>query len=275
MTFDPSTIPPMLAKMITLMETKCIRLNGAPPNWRAMFSDAGRRTEIQRVGKQFEQRVNRILTSGGLSHVAFFHDSAERAPARYSINATFCVADDADGPRWMFQDVHEGGPAHSAGLRPGDSLLAVDGARVAPPILPTFGLGRDSALTVESGAGDIRQITVVLPKPDPKGKGKGKPPMAEPTSVTSRVIDGGIGYARVAFFPGANGQRFARDLTSALRQLGSCSRLIVDMRGNLWGIRRLAPTDELSDAGARADWLQHDETRRRSKTPPGATPLPR
>ena len=59
--------------------------------------------------------------------------------------------------------------------------------------------------------------------------------MAEPTSVTSRVIDGGIGYVRVAFFPGANGQRFARDLTSALSQLGSCSRLIVDMRGNLGG----------------------------------------
>jgi len=27
--------------------------------------------------------------------------------------------------RWMFQDVHEGGPAHVAGLRPGDILLQV------------------------------------------------------------------------------------------------------------------------------------------------------
>ena len=174
MTFDPSTIPPMIAKMITLMETKCIRLNGAPPNWRAMFSDQLDDLKSSPSPQQFEQRVNRILTSGGLSHVAFFHDSAERAPARYAINATFCVADEADGPRWMFQDVHEGGPAHAAGLRPGDSLLAVDGTSVAPPILPTFGLGKDSVLTVESGAGDVRQVTVVLPKPDPKGKGQGK-----------------------------------------------------------------------------------------------------
>lgn len=235
MTFDPATIPSMIAKMITLLETKCIPRNGAPVNWRALFSDQPGVLKSSASPQQFEQRVNRILTSGGLSHVAFFHASAERAPARYALNATFCVADGADGPRWMFQDVHEGGPAHAAGLRPGNMLLSVDGTAVAPPILPTFGLGKDSLLTVANGAGGVRPVTVVLPKPDPKGKGKGKPPMAEPTSVTSQVIDGGVGYARVAFFPGANGQRFARDLTRALSQLGSCSRLIVDMRGNLGG----------------------------------------
>jgi hypothetical protein len=31
--------------------------------------------------------------------------------------------------------------------------------------------------------------------------------MAEPTAVTARMLDDGIGYIKVAFFPGANGRR--------------------------------------------------------------------
>src|SRR3989337_1491111 len=59
--------------------------------------------------------------------------------------------------------------------------------------------------------------------------------MAEPTSVTSRMLEPGIGYVRIAFFPGVNGQRFARELDGALAQLGDFNRLIVDLRGNLGG----------------------------------------
>ena len=77
-------------------------------------------------------------------------------------------------------------------------------------------------------------MTVVLPKADPR-KRDAKPPMAEPTSVTARAIKPGVGYLRVAFFPGVNGQRFARELDRALITLEDCSRLIVDLRGNLGG----------------------------------------
>jgi C-terminal processing protease CtpA/Prc len=59
--------------------------------------------------------------------------------------------------------------------------------------------------------------------------------MAEPTSVTARPIEPGVGYLRIAFFPGVNGQRFARELDRALVTLHGCSRLIVDLRGNLGG----------------------------------------
>ena len=86
-------------------------------------------------------------------------------------------------------------------------------------------------------AGELRDapLTIVLPKAPANGKANAKPPMAEPTSVTARLLDEEIGYLRVAFFPGVNGQRFARDLEAALAAVASCTRLIVDLRGNLGG----------------------------------------
>ena len=44
-----------------------------------------------------------------------------------------------------------------------------------------------------------------------------------------------MGYLQIAFFPGVNGQRFARELDRALITLHDSSRLIVDLRGNLGG----------------------------------------
>jgi carboxyl-terminal processing protease len=44
-----------------------------------------------------------------------------------------------------------------------------------------------------------------------------------------------VGYLRIAFFPGVNGQRFARELDRAIGSLQDRSRLIVDLRGNLGG----------------------------------------
>ena len=106
-----------VVKSIRLMESKCIRLNGHEPNWRALFLE--HLDDISRCESpaDFERRVNSVLSRGGLSHVAFFHDSAQRAPARYAINATFCAVDTRDGSRWVFEDVHEGGPAHDRTTR--------------------------------------------------------------------------------------------------------------------------------------------------------------
>jgi len=232
--FDPSTLRRVVEKSIGLLERRCIRLNGRGPNWRELF--AGEIDEIVQSSPPaaFESRMNAVIARGGLSHVAFFHQSAQRAPARYAINATFCTFDTPDGPRWVFQDVHEGGPAHAAGIRPGDLLLRVNDQAIAPPGLPTFALGTDAKVTIESADGRPRDVTVVLPKTDP-GKRNAKPPMAEPTCVAARPIKPGIGYVRIAFFPGVNGQRFARELDRALVTVQDCSRLIVDLRGNLGG----------------------------------------
>ena len=232
--FTPATIRSVVEKSVGLLERRCIRLNGRHSNWRGLFDE--QIEEIVRASSpaEFESRMNAVIARGGLSHVAFFHQSAQRAPARYAINATFCAFDTPDGPRWLFQDVHDGGPAYAAGIRPGDLLLCVNGRSIAPPELPTFALGTDAQVTIESADGGPRDVTVVLPKADP-GKRNAKPPMAEPTSVTARPIKAGAGYLRIAFFPGVNGQRFAQDLDRAIASLQDCSRLIVDLRGNLGG----------------------------------------
>src|SRR4051794_16671115 len=111
---EESTIRQLIAKIIELMETKCIRLNGSGTNWRSLFTEELGELTRSVSPADLELRVNKALARGGLSHVAFFHESAQRAPARYAINATFCTLDTADGPRWVFEDVHEGGPAHVA-----------------------------------------------------------------------------------------------------------------------------------------------------------------
>jgi carboxyl-terminal processing protease len=231
---NPSTLRGVVEKSIELLERRCIHLNGRDPNWRGLFD--GQIEEIVKSSSPaaFESRMNAVIARGGLSHVAFFHQSAQRAPARYAINATFCAFDTPDGPRWVFQDVHEGGPAHVAGIRPGDLLRRVNDRAVAPPDLPTFALGTDAKVTIECVEGGPRDVTIVLPKADP-GKRNAKPPMAEPTCVTTRPIKPGIGYVCIAFFPGVNGQRFARELDRALVTVQDCSRLIVDLRGNLGG----------------------------------------
>lgn len=232
---DEVTIRSLTTEIVKLMDTKCIRFNGTAPDWRSLFSDEFASVAGPDTPDEFEHRVNRALVRGGLSHVAFFHESARRAPARYAINATFAALETPDGPRWVFQDVHEGGPAHVAGARPGDILSTVDGVPIQPPALPTFGLGTDPTLTLSGANGHERQIRVVLPKAPQNGKANAKPPMAEPTSVTSRSLGDGIGYVHVAFFPGANGQRFAQELDRALAALADCTKLIIDLRGNLGG----------------------------------------
>jgi hypothetical protein len=232
---NKSMVAEILDKSVSLLQTKCIRLNGVAPDWERLFADA-RETilECDSVAS-LEARVSAILSRGGLSHVAFFHVTAQRAPARYAINATFTSFDKGSGPRWIFQDVHEGGPAHKAGIRPGDALLTVNGEDVVPPTLPTFALGQDHTITVQTAAAESRDVQVVLPKAPPNGKASSQPPMAEPTSVTAREVAPGIGHLRVAFFPGVNGQRFARALDDAFAQMPACERLIVDLRGNLGG----------------------------------------
>src|ERR1039458_5757912 len=81
----------------------------------------------------FELRMHDLVRSLKTSHTGFFHQSVRRVPGRLAIGASFHRAETEAGPRWVAQDVHEGGPAHSAGLRPLDELKSINGTLVCPP----------------------------------------------------------------------------------------------------------------------------------------------
>ena len=108
MTLGASEARTITANIVRLLDTKCIHLEGRDPAWRELFTKRGQDLENSTSALEFERTVNELLTQGGLSHVAFFHETGNRAPARYAINATFaCLeSDNGIGPRWIFQDVH-------------------------------------------------------------------------------------------------------------------------------------------------------------------------
>jgi carboxyl-terminal processing protease len=173
--------------------------------------------------------VNDFLKALRISHTGFFHESMPRGSSRQVIAATFCNAETQYGSRWVFQDVHAEGPAHLAGIRPGDILLQVGHRDVAPPESPSFAVGSATSVTV--GKPDGRTATLTVSVPMPKSL---KPPVVVPRPVSFRRLDRGIGLIKVAMFPGIVGIDVAKEMSEAIRDL-DCDRLVIDLRGNTGG----------------------------------------
>jgi carboxyl-terminal processing protease len=199
-------------------------------DWPAVSAAAAE--EILRAGdsEEFERRMNSLLQQLGTSHIGFFHGDRPRSPARIAIAATFLQAETSDGLRWMFQDVHPGGLAANAGLKPGDVLLSVNDAEALPPAAPVFGLGADHRVVYRRNKAPANTVTISVPTSQTK-----KRPLIVPDQVvTSRKIYGGIGYLRVSMFPGMLGIDVARDISAAVLSLAA-DRLVIDLRGNTGG----------------------------------------
>lgn len=179
---------------------------------------------------QFEAAMTAMLKALGTSHVGFFHDSRPRAAGRVAIAATFMKTDTPDGPRWMFQDVHPGGAADRAGIRPGDVLLTIDGKDVIPPDGIPFQLGIAYTFTVRRPNGSTAEPTVEVPG----SKEKKRPIVVPDQVVTATKLDDGTGVVRVSMFPGVLGMDVARDMSRAVAELAA-DRLIIDLRGNTGG----------------------------------------
>jgi len=115
-------------KVCRLVETKHFNpaMNGV--DWNALAQS--RRDQILACteAEAFEKEVQNLVAELKTSHTGFRHAGTRNIPARHAINATmqrFAVNGDE---RWMFQDVHQGGPAYSAGIRLGICCWsAVDG----------------------------------------------------------------------------------------------------------------------------------------------------
>jgi carboxyl-terminal processing protease len=183
----------------------------------------------------FESGVRQHLSALGTSHTVFYHERPVTFPPQHTIGATLRLAAANGQSQWMFLDVFEGGSAHSAGIRPGDLLVALDGVAQATDAAPTFAIGHTHMLTIQS-ADEHRGGSVTVMVPTRKGTSR-RPPIIEPKALSCRLLEPGLGLLRVRYFPGSAGMRFTRELDEAIHGLlgQGTERLIVDLRGNIGG----------------------------------------
>src|SRR5215471_2402526 len=131
-------------KVSRLVQTKHFNpaLNGV--DWNSLAQS--RRDQIVACAKpeMFEREMHRLVTELKTSHTGFRHADIRNIPARHAINATLERIAVNGTDRWMFQDVHQGGPAYSAGIRPGDLLLECSGREIHPPKNLMFSIGESA-----------------------------------------------------------------------------------------------------------------------------------
>ena len=79
----------------------------------------------------FEAAVTDMLHEVHSSGMGLLGPTTKITP-RNAINASFRkVETNADGTRWVFQDVLPGGVAARAGVQPGDSLISANGNNIS------------------------------------------------------------------------------------------------------------------------------------------------
>ena len=92
----------------------------------------------------FEAGIRKLLTELKTSHTVFYHSLPKELLPQHTINASLRDVPLNGGHKWMFLDVFEDGPAHIAGIRPGDILDTLDGTPCLPPATPYFAIGHTS-----------------------------------------------------------------------------------------------------------------------------------
>jgi hypothetical protein len=109
----------ILTKVSRLVEKKHFNpgLNGA--NWPELVARQKAKILEAETVERLETEIQDLLAELKTSHTGIFHKSLRKIPARFAINATFQRCPLNGSTRWMFQDVHEAGAAHTAGLQQG------------------------------------------------------------------------------------------------------------------------------------------------------------
>ena len=203
-------------------------MNGV--DWNALAQSRREQILASSDPAAFEKEVHKLVAELKTSHTGFRHAGMRNIPARHAINATLQRMGVNGTEHWMFQDVHLGGPAYAAGIRPGDLLLECGGREIRPPEDLNFSIGESANLLVEKLRGSQQIVKVNLPMPKSK-----KHPVTAPQAVHSERLTYDIGLLNVAMFPGAIGIDVAKDIDRGIAALEGCSRLIVDLRGNTGG----------------------------------------
>jgi len=206
---------------------------------------------------QFDARVSQMLAELTPKSLALLSDHTPITP-RNAINASFTVETVGSERRWVFQDVLPGGVASSAGVRPGDVLLSINGKTFAPTANdrsgPQFEMRQRIPIVISRNS-PAKEMALILGTPEPEYKDN---PYAEPTALYAETQPGGIDYLKVSLFPGKIGIDFANQLDALFGSQLKSDRLIIDLRGNPGGgIGGLALMSYLTP-GSHADWLQQE-----------------
>ncbi|MBN9657610.1 MAG: hypothetical protein J0H49_05495 [Acidobacteria bacterium] len=197
-------------------------------DWRRLVAENREAVISETEPERFETAVHDLVRQLGTSHTGFFHESVRRVPARLAIGAT-CVRDPSDPDHWVIRDVHQGGPAAKAGIRPCDVLMRINGTACTPPTQTMFPMGTTASIRVRRDGTEI-ELAVAVPAPRSK-----KQPHAEPEAVLSSRMTSKVGYIKVAVLPGLFGIDVSRQMDRAFDELRDCDRLVLDLRGHLGG----------------------------------------
>ncbi len=220
----------VLERVLKALESRFYKPELLDQSWRDAVEAQRASIEAAPTQSALELAVSNLLQALKTSHLGFFHGTARRASSRAALSAAYLSGETEYGSRWIFQDVHEGGAAAIAGIRPGNILLRVDGQEIVSPEHPAFTMGTISTIDLVSNDGLQRSVSVDVARP--KGK---KLHFVEPTLVESRRLGDRVGYLKVAMFPGMVGVEVANSMSLAVDELGDIDRLIVDLRGNTGG----------------------------------------
>ena len=219
----------ILNALSTKVEQFIKKRGGSLDRWHENLAEARSSIVDSYTTEEFEKNITLLLRSLDISHVGFYREDLERCSAKMALCATYMETFMHGQRRWAFQDVHRGGPADLASIRPGDVLVGVGSTRSTPPDHPVFKMGSEVRLTLEGKNGKVSSKTVVIPHP----KQRNQLPFAEPGQVAyGRRISSEIGCLTVSMFPGSIGIDVANEIESQLHLLGKPHRLIVDLRGN-------------------------------------------
>jgi carboxyl-terminal processing protease len=137
----------------------------------------------------------------------------------------------------------DGGPAARAGIRTGDVIEAIDDKPVTAPDMETASEGLRGApgtpvkLRLRRGTEPAREVTLLRSQIDLH-------------AVTSRMLEPGFGYMRIASFQGDTGVEVVAELAK-LEKAGPLRGLVLDLRSNPGGVLAAAVSaaDAFLDSG--------------------------
>jgi len=158
----------ILEKVLAALQTKFYKPELLDAHWDEAVVAQRHAIEIAPTHEAFEEAVFGLLKQLKTSHFGFFHGSAQRASSRAALSATYLEEDTDHGKRWVFQDVHSGGAAATAGIAPGDILLSVSGKQIIPPEHPVFPMGEVLNVEVDTESESVKMVRVDVARP--KGK---------------------------------------------------------------------------------------------------------